>query len=383
MQGAVEVTAPHAIPFFTVRPDHINVRMTMLLIVALIMALSFPSPGVAGDNARPGTGDMDTITFWLDRLPAESETLLVVQESYSIPMQQDSACSENLFMELHLRGWFGEKSWQLLSGKTIDCRIEAASNFRSPDWPLEVLDTSITGWTPMYDGCHILIFNKDSAPNWNDLVTAIAQDPQTSSAAFGEVLVFEPRHHLLHRQRLGSETPELTQKIDQALTTRYWMTAYSPNVLLIATKNSILAKLSQNPPNTARAPFPKTLPQWNSIDQSFPVWGMRHARNAAIPHDPAEFIPAISDTTTGFAFSVDLNRGECHLTFQSEDAASNEQWRSSIHSHLDQSATFEFVPEQGLRTSLTADPKNDDGAHRWKRQIVFWILSMMGHPIMI
>lgn len=359
--------------------DSCQLRFAVFAAAVVICAAAVEANGEA---ECPAGENVESVDYWIKRFPPESESLLVIQGEYSVAAKGAAALStvDGLY-ESYLQGMFGEQSRNALEGKTLIRWIVAASNFRSPEWPLEILDRPMTGWSPKYDGCHVLIFDSKSAPCWNDVVGAIMGDLQASSVLIGNVLVFESRHSVSRRHRLSIETPELAKRIDEALTTRYWMTAFAPNVYVVGTSDKILNRLLQAP-TVHGTPFPESMSEWAFIDQSAPVWGVRcHPHRSAIPHNLARFVPSAADKTVGVSFTADPSHGRVVMAFESLDGASNQIWKNAIPIPVDKVRTLSTESSTAIMSvecGLTVEPDANERAI-----LLAWLLAVLGHSTMI
>ena len=147
----------------------------------LILVLGFFNVSVAQEHVRKR---YEHILNWL---PADSESLTVIDCPWQVPAQHDEKDSEGTrsrrpfdasVRDCQFRYMFSADQRKVLTGKTVRLWISAASDFHIANPPKEV-ETHIVpdSYSLRYTGVHIIEFEPESRFVASDLFTTLMKTP--------------------------------------------------------------------------------------------------------------------------------------------------------------------------------------------------------------
>ncbi len=277
------------------------------LVASLLLGLSLSVPLHAGE------ADLDPqLRKMIEWLPADSETLMVVNEPFKFTDWDEQSVIDKSSPEERIE-WLSEGMQRLAAGGLFSLETKEL-NDALQDLPVERAiagsrrfrrANGLGAWP--YEGCQVIKF-KESADSAIAKAFAIYEDHATVMTEIGghPVAVFERPSQ--SRANLDDWT--------------FYVCHPQPGVLLRATHHQyleeVLARLDK--PGKTRA-FPKELAQWNHVDVKAPFWALRHYRIDRAKVDPS--IPLSSDPgTIGFTFWLEegAKSPKAHYLTKSEGA---------------------------------------------------------------
>jgi hypothetical protein len=269
----------------------------MWLFLASIIAFLCATSPTIGDDGLDGAATRKLSRSadqpYMDWLPADSESLIVVRTPYTILAKPENPAASQrrpsgiAFHEMTFNGMFEHHVRDVFVGKTIDVWVEASTRFRFRDLPCDVGHVSTTGLGLKYDGCYIVVFAEQSPVPQKELFRRLLQQhsgntsPTVRPAVLHQIgqhdaIEYTPQHLHGARTRAAAETPEMTRKIDTAWATTYWLAVPRPNTLLIATTRSCLTETLRKMGDPDQLAFPESLEEWEYVSPDAPIRGIRH-----------------------------------------------------------------------------------------------------------
>ena len=374
-------------------PRMFHVMLTILTIEFLAMSPTFSDDQIA----RP-TADQSVrcrVQPYIDWLPAEAESLIIVRQPYRIPPTPDkvesteSTPSGIAFHEMYFDGMFDDHVREVLVGHTIDVWIEASTRFRFPKLADDVGHVPLTGWGLKYDGCHVVVFDDQSSLNTDDLFKRLLRDlsEQNPDVPRGvrhqieqqDTIAYTPSHLYGTRVRASGETAEVTRKLDAAWSTTYWIASPRKNILLIATSRSFLAETLRKMQNPDRLAFSESLEEWEHLSGNVPIWGMRHFKERAKETDFSDLRYSTGYDATGIAFEISPDKGSGTIVILNCNPKAIEGMQSIIRDFVSAGTVFTEKDNGTLVAQIDWSEQPPKTAQRIQRLLGSWIQMYFGH----
>jgi len=355
----------------------------------LLLALPLHAVGDEKDSeALPPKSARSRIEPYVDWLPWTSETLIVFDQLYQVPPDPRQRAS---FHEISLPQMFQGDARNMLAGKLIKLRIEAASGFHYPIFPEEVRDAvSSVGVTFRYDGCHILVFDERTPLDTTALFeTLLQQHPEPTS-----LIPAAARHRIAGyaaiaysssptgRHANSRATPDQRKRIAAALSVRYWIASPMKNVLIVATSRAVLAETLRKVEHPDPTAFPATLEEWQQITGEMPIWGMRHYHTLPRRGDMSD-LREEGRRMSGFTFEIDPTADKAELTFLDCNPKMIRSVRYNIVTYVYSDAKFTEGPDGRLVVHLDSSEKAAEDAFDVASDLVGWLVFHLGHAYVI
>jgi hypothetical protein len=213
----------------------------------------------------------------LNWLPADTETVFVARGLFKAEELSDTepASLEKLLQLWPAGSLFDEKVAKTpLLDEKITLAVEGSRRFRCPKG---------LGMMP-YEGCSILVYDRDISGAREAFFTALAKAGATSLQASGQKV-------LVLRERLEQDD------------WKFFFTSYESNVLIIGTDEAYVTEVLKRMRDkvTKKRALPTDLPEWPQVDTKAQFWAVRHFRAKA--SDPSLYYTTNDLDATGVTFS--------------------------------------------------------------------------------
>jgi hypothetical protein len=219
---------------------------------------------LAGANTKLA----DDVLTWL---PSDTETLLVAQQPFPVPDDNDRDAVPTLLdqaqgyaMEL-LAAAENERLVKTLADRTMQAAALTARHFEShPASDDGIIPLGMIAW----QGCGFYSLPIDAS---------LFGRPPDERIIGNEVWI---SHGLTYKPRKNAKVDPET----------FYSLVLRPNLLVVCNNRDFLSTvLNQMPGNTATSPraLPASLPEWNHVDRSQPFWAIRHFDNSRKDVDPS------------------------------------------------------------------------------------------------
>ncbi|MCA9031509.1 MAG: hypothetical protein KDA66_11920 [Planctomycetaceae bacterium] len=251
-------------------------------------------------SAEPNQGPPPQLEEMLAWLPPSSETLIVANGPFEVGKRFNDSEQYGTSIRALCQGLWLPKSLQTgMAEHKVVLAVEGSRNFRFKGG-LGLMS---------YDGCHLLRFEEGADES-------LQQSLKASEAAADEML-----------KVLGFEVLLLKEEAEGVPWTIY-ITRLAPEVLLWTTdreslETAIIRHRTAPKEGQIRA-FSRDLPEWQHVDFSASVWGLRHFSREHLQTDPttpfnADSTDSISDPQAiGFTFAIDKTQKHIRLRYLTE-----------------------------------------------------------------
>jgi hypothetical protein len=212
--------------------------------------------------AAEGTSLVDAILGWL---PRDTETLVVAQQPFVIPESKPDEIQSALVMaQSYVLGLLaaaeGEKLEKALPGQTMRIAALAARNFaEQPADPRGFIPLGMIA----YQGCGVYAFAQpvpESILSRSSDESVLGQRVWTSKGS--------------QNDRKDSDT--------------YFVSFPKPDMVLVCNDRSFLTEMiSRMDAKANPRALPASLPEWQHLDRSAPLWAIRHFRPDRVSLDPS------------------------------------------------------------------------------------------------
>ena len=351
------------------------------------------------DETKPRSQSNDTILIpkhpysnWFVESP---ESLILVTDPYRLPRElpDDRWSSFGVaFCEFHLAQMFDQHARETMAGSTIKTWIEASSRFRLPEFP-EAIGPAIPECVLQYDGCHVIVFDDKTPLDIESLFSSLTQHPAESATEAvrprreqvegHDTVAYSATHYVTNRTRRSRETPEVSNRIDAALTVRYWVTSPSKNVLLVSTSLPLFSRTLRSireAPNVVSA-----TPDSDSTPFSGQphIWGVRNFQREPAQEDVSDFRRPLNLRTSGFAFAIDPGRETCELFFFQCTAESAEVIRTYISDFSGDAVEFPVTADGTVHAKINWSKQSTEPNAQVRVRLFNWLLSHIGHAVLV
>ena len=160
-------------------------RVCWMLILLFVFDNPVPSAIVADESkiavALRSNCAREQAVPYVNWLPQDTETLCVLREKYTFPLEakyDESGCVSDLLRTGFVQTAFDQPDLKILHGKTVKLWIEAACRFRAPDLPLFDLIEK--------DDCEILIFTEPLRELFQTLMAKMVSRRSATRYRIGE-----------------------------------------------------------------------------------------------------------------------------------------------------------------------------------------------------
>jgi hypothetical protein len=231
-------------------------------------ALSDTLKGTASDarNQSMAKGGSELGDQILDWLPTDTEVIVVAQQPFKVPAADRSALADTLVMaQGYVLGLLGaaekESLYKALAGRTIRLAALGAREFANhAPGPQDMLPLGLIA----YQGCAIYSFLEPVSES-------IFQRKPEESVMGHPVWISK-----------GSQN-------DFKETDTYFVAIPNPNTMLACNNRDFFTQMAARMAvrQTPRA-LPATLPEWEQVDRSAPLWAVRHIRADRAQQDPSQ-----------------------------------------------------------------------------------------------
>lgn len=311
---------------------------------------------------------------YVNWLPGETESLVVLREDYTIPERRPVGRDGVAFSVVKREGLIDflldrPGTRQILSGKTIKLWIEGRRQFRLPGLsPIEGV---------INDGCHILVFADDIRNTCQWLMKRLKQTGGTQHDINGQSVVeYIPRS--LRRHPHGFS---------------YWITSPKPDVLLIATHPGFLSELLAKVVKPDKTAFPATLPEWQSISPDAAIWGIRRYPERFGESDISDVRwpdRGVTGDAAGFVFSIDEDADRATIIWFACDDVIVKRLRKSLRKRLSEDDTECAIRSETngtVRIAIEwpdeAKKANDSDRLRIRANLASWLHWYLGHAAVL
>lgn len=196
--------------------------------------------------------DLEQVFRWL---PVDTETAVVARGPVTLEKHDPGRETPSLdrilgSLPVYLLTTISKGAYvDPLAGRAIRLAVEGGRHFRSP---------AGLGMMP-FEGCQILVFEKDLGKDGEDLVAAMTKAVESRKIQGHDVFTF-------------------TEKLQE---NRWTFLVARPrgDLLLVATQEEFLTEVLKRfaRPPASRA-LPAELPEWKQVDTAAPFWAIRHYR---------------------------------------------------------------------------------------------------------
>ncbi len=315
---------------------------------------------------------------YINWLPNDTETLIVLREKYTIPMESPEFNAGMTFAMQEQEGWLNgvfdhRHARALLSGKVLTLFIEGSCQFRLPR------KSGCDG--VLNDGCVVLVFEQSLG--------------EAQQALFRQMRVMGAKPCAVHGVSALEYTPRRLR--GNAAGISFWITSPKPDVLLIATSSDFLKAILEKMARPDKTALPTTLSNWRHIDAAATVWGMREYQ----PRNPQVLdisdarwregleLPAFANAT-GFSFQQNEADNRIEIVWLGCDDGMIEKLRKSIRHRVAKDEVDCAVQSEGngvLRITVVWPDAKDLPRAAERRQMrsgiemwLWWYLGRAGCP---
>ena len=305
--------------------------------------------------SRSTAVQLNQILGWL---PEDTETLLVATEPFSLTepntntMLWGKALAQSYVTGL-LSAPDEGKIYQSLSGRTLRYAAVAARRFgRHPD------DGSVAMPLGMiaYEGCAAYGFEQPVDEKALRVLPSAVMKERV-------VWLLEGKQY----QQARDARPR---------TETHYLALVKPELMLVCNDKDFLTEIlsRMKSPKRTRA-LPDTLPEWQHIDRSAPVWGLRHIARERASVDPSLSQMVIQDAQAiGMALQVDIPVGKIQIRWLS--ASPTNPWQG-----ITDNPKFKGIQTRKAGDKLweISGDSNDPSAYI----LIFGVMAAMGFVVLV
>lgn len=355
-------------------------RIWLLLGLSFAIGLSRPLANLADEDKsnvvrRPNCARVQAAPY-VNWLPQDTETLCVLREKYTFPLEakyDESGRFADVLRTDFVQRAFDQTDLKILNEKTVKLWIEAGCRFRAPDLPLFDLIEK--------DNCEILVFTEPLRELFQTLTTKMVSRRSATRHSIGtfDVVHYTPTHK--HNRGVRPQPS-------------FWIVSPQANVLLFASSESYLRAILEKVAVPDETAFPEGLQEWGAIRFDAEIWGMRRFgklrdtdfSDARIfdPNDGKVATSGIAAASAGFTFQIDETSRQAKLEWFACDEIMEARLRGRIGPSR---ATFVTTripfPLGAIRQEISwSDAKFADDAvarRQLRGDLAEYILWRMGH----